>query len=79
MDMHGNVREWCSDWYDKDYYAKSPASNPTGPAKPLRYRVVRGGSWNEAASTCRSTCRCSFDPSKSNDYTGFRVVCVPAK
>lgn len=43
-DMIGNVWEWCSDWYERTYYADSPESNPRGPEKGL-YRVLRGGSW----------------------------------
>lgn len=74
-DMHGNVREWCSDWYAKDYYSKSPLSDPQGPDKGS-YRVVRGGSWMQDGFYCRSTQRDKLDPEKSNDYTGFRVVCV---
>ena len=49
-DMHGNVWEWCNDWYDKNYYSSSPEVDPQGPSSGV-YRVVRGGSW----STFRGT------------------------
>ncbi|MCB9305344.1 MAG: SUMF1/EgtB/PvdO family nonheme iron enzyme [Lewinellaceae bacterium] len=56
--MSGNVSEWCSDWFDPDYYKKSPSNNPTGPDSGS-YRVVRGGSFMSFAAlmVARETCR----------------------
>jgi formylglycine-generating enzyme required for sulfatase activity len=76
-DMHGNVTEWCNDYYAKDYYKNSPEKNPKGPAKG-KERVIRGGSWNSTPNACRSTYR-SSDPSindtcLSSDTIGFRAV-----
>ena len=72
-DMSGNAYEWCWDWYDSNYYADSPADNPTGPVSGSS-RVRRGGSWFSYATTCRSTNRNSIAPSNSSSYMGFRVV-----
>jgi formylglycine-generating enzyme required for sulfatase activity len=75
-DMHGNIWQWCSDWYGKDYYANSPAKDPTGPSRGSS-RVLRGGGWCTTAKECRSAYRGNEAANFSDGTVGFRVVCVP--
>lgn len=70
-DMHGNVWEWCSDWYG--VYPKGSVSDPSGPSEGSD-RVDRGGSWINGAANCRSARRSGYDPSYRYNNYGFRVA-----
>jgi formylglycine-generating enzyme len=69
-----NVHEWCSDFYDPNYYASSPDRNPRGPEQGTR-RASRGGSWRHHVKVARCSARSSIPPDfRYADY-GFRVAC----
>jgi formylglycine-generating enzyme required for sulfatase activity len=77
-DMHGNVAEWCHDFYSETYYSSNPAKDPHGPTRGDKC-VLRGGSWRSSEEGCRSSARSSETPRFADacfgsDACGFRCV-----
>jgi formylglycine-generating enzyme required for sulfatase activity len=70
-DMHGNVGEFCQDWYGD--YSSSPVTDPVGPSGGDQ-QVLRGGGWSASASSCRSTNRGHYIPGNWSNFVGFRVA-----
>jgi formylglycine-generating enzyme required for sulfatase activity len=68
-----NIHEWCADWWDPQYYSRSPERNPAGADSGVR-RVSRGGAWRHATTMCRVTLRSKIDPTFRYDDYGFRLA-----
>jgi len=72
-DMSGNIWEWCQDWFDENYYSRSPSIDPVGPSYG-RALVIRSGSWYNYPKRVRSSLHFGFRLDEANCYIGFRIV-----
>jgi formylglycine-generating enzyme len=75
-DMYGNAWEWCSDWYDPEYYKSNPTNDLKAPASG-KYRVLRGGGWGYTFDLCRSAYRVGALPEYGYVIAGFRCALDP--
>ena len=82
FDMHGNVAEWCQDWYSPEAYKEIAPQDPQGPQsdkvgedQKLESKVIRGGSWYDLGFECRAARRYKHKPFEKTRMLGFRVVC----
>jgi formylglycine-generating enzyme required for sulfatase activity len=78
--MHGNVWEWCRDWYHETLPGGTDPDLSGVPGRANRdgtySRVRRGGAWIESAAFCRSSSRLPYEPNRSSDHIGFRLFVV---
>ena len=75
-DMHGNVYEWCQDWFGD--YPSGTVTDPGGPSTGS-YRVLRGGGWNYVAGHCRAAFRGWLSPDRRYGYLGLRLALSPGQ
>ncbi|MEZ5353578.1 MAG: SUMF1/EgtB/PvdO family nonheme iron enzyme [Bryobacteraceae bacterium] len=73
FDMAGGVSEWCSDWFEREYYKSSPASNPRGPETGV-YKVIRGGAWSDSGPRVTVFFRNWVRTSQKTPNLGFRCA-----
>ncbi len=72
-DMHGNIHEWCQDWFDRKYYSQSSSNDPSGPSSGLA-KVLRGGDWGSEGWYCRCASRSLSSPDRRSSRLGFRLI-----
>jgi formylglycine-generating enzyme required for sulfatase activity len=77
-DMHGNVAEWCADWYVKHAYSRGDATDPSGPASGDS-RIARGGAWGDDSGYLKCTYRNCSGPDNATDGIGLRCVMLVAQ
>ena len=75
FDMHGNVHEWCQDWFDRKYYSQSPSNAPLGPSSGLA-KALRGGDWGSEDWYCRCASRSLSSPDRRSNRLGLRLIRV---